>query len=220
VTAAVKLPNVAPWGLLLLVWGCLALVWWISMGHLHQDGRHFAPAGQALFLYAKLTGLAALALLLLQWLYAVWKPLLPATWQLSPAGHRYWGGLLALSIMAHVSLFFTAVWLRQQYLPWALLVPDFSQGYYKTGLSLGVLALIGLMVTLYLGIDLALRPGIRVRNWHRRATLLLTPALLHGAMMGSEAEHPLVLALGGTGVALCVVGVGWRLLRRPIRTAY
>lgn len=212
-TAVVKAPYYLPWGLLGLAWSVLGLVWWFSVGSPQLEWRYFAPAGQSLYVYSKLVGLGAAMLLLLQWLYALWKPVMPPALQLRSSVHKIWGSLIAIGILVHVGLFFVGVWIRQAHVPWALLVPDFSHGYYKSGLSLGLLAVLGMLVTIYLGLGLSHRPHRRLKSWHRWASISLAPALVHGAMVGSEVEHPIVIAIGGVFVVLCIAGVSLRILR-------
>ena|SRR3990167_433533 len=213
-SATFRAVKLSPWIPVGLMVAAMALIWWNSVGNPLIGGRHFEPAGQQFYLLSKIAGLTGIVLLAFQALYAIWKPLLPDHLRISRVGHIYLGVLVVVTILLHVTLFFVAAWIRQQHFPVALLIPDFGHGFYKSGLSLGLIGLWGMLLVLYLGMALASRPGKQLKRLHTLAMLMMVPAFVHGAMIGTEAEHPVVQVFGLAFVLLCMLGAANRVTHR------
>lgn len=140
--------------------------------------RPYAPPGQALYVLSKAT---ALLVYILMW----WQIMLGIFKSLNTKRHIMLGMSLLFLIMAHISLFIGAVSTRQEKLNLDILLPSFSHGYYKTGLSLGVVAFIFILIASTAGI---FRQQMH-KLWkfgHGLVYLTFVFATIHGLMIGSD----------------------------------
>jgi len=110
-------------------------------------------------------------------------------------------------IFCHVLLFVSAVSIRQEELSIGMLLPDFSIGYYKNGLSLGVLAFFFILIATISGI---LRKRLH-KFWklgHGFVYLTFALATVHGLMIGSDVNSVLLSTIVyGAVLSLVIVFV-------------
>lgn len=141
--------------LLYILW-CIAFIlpltrWFWHTGNPLDYITYGAPIGQIPYLFSKLMALFALALLIMQFLLiALHRTGVLSSWSIQ---HHAWVGMgILFCALAHVGLFVTGKSMRGGYLDLMTVVPDFSHGFYKSMLSLGSLALVGLMITVAVGV--------------------------------------------------------------------
>ena len=137
-----------------------------------------APQGQSLYVISKLM---ALGVYVLMW----WQIMLGLFKKLHTRHHIVLGICTLFLVVTHVISFISAVSLRQDNLAVGLLLPDFTSGYYKSGISLGVIALLCIVVAVISG---ALRDKLP-KYWrfgHGLVYVTFALASVHGLMIGSE----------------------------------
>jgi DMSO/TMAO reductase YedYZ heme-binding membrane subunit len=140
--------------------------------------RSYAPPGQSLYVLSKVT---AILVYMLMW----WQILLGVFKKVNTKYHALSGMTLLFLIVFHATLFITAVSIRQGELHLGMLLPDFTAGYYKTGLSLGV---IGFYLLVIATIASTLRSRFR-QSWrygHSLVYFTFALATIHGLMIGSD----------------------------------
>lgn len=140
--------------LLIILWAIallLPILRWLShTGNLLDYIVYNAPSGQIPYLLSKLMALLALSMLVMQFvLMALHFMNKLSTWTIRH--HARLGIGMLLFTLAHVILFVTAKSLREGHLDLTPLVPDFNHGFYKSVLSMGGLALLGLFITVFAG---------------------------------------------------------------------
>lgn len=208
--------------LLLALVCCAPLIVWVATVHhpLSYVRLGGMPAGQQLYLIAKLAGLQAFCLFWTQCILALARHApMPSGFPVSdPKLHRHLGFSTATLILVHVGCFFLATRLRTGHPAWDLLWPVFDQGFYKFNVGLGVVAFWIVCVTVFAG----WRTSRGGRRW--KAIHLLWPAVFglafwHAFAIGTEsrfgAMRYLVLALV---VSLVVVTLArWFFVRRQPR---
>lgn len=155
--------------------------------------------GQLYYLMSKVCSLFALAIIVLQ-LFMV-----PIKWltkiEVPRLLHKRLGLLVLVLIIFHVGLFFSAVWIRNGHPPMGLLVPSFSAGYYKAGLSFGLIAL-GVLIFAVVRVP-RLKGGIKRLTRHRLVLVATSLGVVHAYMIGSETQY--VTALGAAVLVMMVV---------------
>lgn len=176
-----------------------------------------APAGQATYLLAKLAGTMAMILLLLQLLLAVSGRLLAfPRLRLSRREHRRLGIATLTMSLLHALAFAAAASLRTEHLAWKILTPVFSEGYWRSLVSVGWVALIGLLIAAAAGLWRTRSRWVGAVGLHRLGAGLGLLALWHSIAIGSESTVVIVvasvLALGS--VVLACVG---QVMRRRLR---
>ncbi len=206
----------------LLVFGLTSpgLVFLRSTGDLGLYFREAVPPGQFLYVLAKLAGLYAIALIWLQLVLGALRPWLESHFSSRAVLrlHVRLGPLALLLILTHALLFAAAVSLRSETgLPWALFVPQLTGPFYPRMVSLGVLAL---LLVLIAAVAATLRqwPAFRVvwRKLHFLNYAVFGLALLHSFSIGSETRtQPLAMLYGGMLVTaavapLAAAGARWR----------
>lgn len=159
--------------------------------------RSHAPPGQSLYVLSKLT---AMLIYMLMW----WQILLGIFKKVNTKYHAFSGVSLLFLIILHATLFITAVSIRQGELHLGMLLPDFTAGYYKTGLSLGV---IGFYLIVIATISSALRRRFNKywRYGHTLVYLTFALATVHGLMIGSDINSGLFLFFVYGAVASLII---------------
>jgi predicted ferric reductase len=171
--------------------------------------------GQWLYILSKLAALYASVALCLQAIYALVSRAAPERpWALD--FHKALGLATFGCATLHVLLYLTAAAMRNKIVPFDMLLPTFSKGFYRSALSLGLLCWMLMAVVVAAG---ALRKYVPRGAWlfvHRVAPLVVALALLHGLLVGSEAKTTLLtlfyMVLGTATFAALL----WRL--RPLAT--
>jgi predicted ferric reductase len=191
------------------------LVWFAALGEAPLDYLLATPLpGQRFYLFSKLLGLLALALIWLQLLLV----LLRNTHWIShlmgwtPTYHRMLGfSALGLSII-HFLFFFVAVGIRKDAVPLALLVPDFSRGFYVSMVSLGLLGAVLLGVVVIVGTRIG--SGKRMAIWlHRAALIVVGMIFVHSLTIGSETRMSGQIELYLFWIGTLVIALGYRFRR-------
>jgi hypothetical protein len=186
-----SLHRIMIWPVLWLV--CLSplFVWSVTVPDPWRYLRIEAlPAGQALYVVAKLLGLCALCLFWLQCVLALARTL-PAHWDLPRSDRRLHirlGVVTVLLILLHVGLFVVAASLRTGHIAWDLLMPSVGHGYYRTSVGLGAVALWLCLLAVF--------AGRRVARGHRRWTsvhglwpLVFGLVFVHAIAIGTESRY-------------------------------
>lgn len=146
-----------------------------------------APKGQLIYISSKLFALCAFLLLWLQLIMGLLQ-------RVSKRVHVFIGIVLITFVIMHISLFIMAVSVRSGEFAYQILLPSFFSGYYKSALSIGVLALIFMLVSVTAGI-LRKRITIRWRIGHRFVLIMFALVVAHSLMIGSEMQSGLFLYL-------------------------
>ena len=142
--------------------------------------RYDAPKGQLFYIFSKIFAICSFILLF-------WQLLLGLLKMTGRRLHIILGSLLFSLILLHVIAFVLAVSLRGGSFAFHILLPDFFSGYYKSAVSLGVVALLLLFISIYSG---ALRSKVS-RHWLRGHHLVFITYMLvvaHAFMIGSEVQ--------------------------------
>jgi len=165
------------------------------------------PPGQLLYVLAKLGGLVAMTLFIVQLSLMVLRVAgvraVRGWW--SARAHRLLGASVVMAVLLHAGLFTSAASLRSGHIAWHPLMLNWSSGFYDRMVSLGVIALVAMVMLALLGHRVGRGTG-RVRALHRLLALLCAPlALAHSFAIGSETGTPIMtlfyLALTLAGVA-------------------
>lgn len=183
-------PVVLFWLVLVATVGIALYLFWLNHGG--QVERSQAPAGQSLYVFSKLMGIVALVLLWWQVVIALLgrsgvipSMLMPGRWL-----HISLGTILTFCIFLHVGTFIAAVSNRVGELSLGSLLPTFTQGYYETARSLGIIAL--LLIVGAIAMSTYGRRYVRLwRSWHMLVILALALVLVHAYLIGSEIRSPL-----------------------------
>lgn len=165
-----------------------------------------APPGQALYRLAKLFGLVASYLLCIQILAGLANAMqLRRLWPWGRKGHVFLFTALAVALVCHISFFLMAVSFRTGEFPIHLLVPDFTHGYYRTSISLGSVALLGIAITATAG-WCRLKNKPLAKSIHALAYIALALAIVHSTNIGSETRsYAALIVLSAT--SLLVIGL-------------
>jgi predicted ferric reductase len=188
-------------------------VTWISItGDLTAYWRYEVPAGQVIYLLSKLAGLYAFVTFWLQLMYGLLGAQGRARLgvERGNAFHRQLGAVVVVLMVAHIVLFVAGVSIRTNHFASQYLTPTFSEGYYRSVITLGILAaslvVIGVASALA---RRALRSGWKFGHW----LLLVAYGLVfvHSILIGSESR---ISPVSGMYVAMAALALGaliWRL---------
>ena len=113
----------------------------LSNNNFSELSRMYAPPGQTLYLFSKIT---AIFVYVLMW----WQIMMGIFQKVNTKHHVVLGITVLLMILAHALLFISAASIRQEELNMSLLLPNFTNGYYKSGLSFGVVALFFILIVI------------------------------------------------------------------------
>lgn len=190
---------------------CIPAVTWLSVtGNPLGDLYNELPPGQLLYRFSKLAGLYAVMLLWMQVMYGLLKTLprvqgiLPI-WSVSL--HRGLGLSVLVLALLHFGLFVIAVSLRKQAVAWNLFLPDFSQGFYTSVVSVGWCALLVLLIVAIVGLlrNKLSGPWLKL---HRLALLVLWAGMVHGLLIGTDTSTGLwkgvLMFCVATSAAACI----------------
>lgn len=180
------------------------IVWLISVGDLIAYFTHHLPKGQLLYLFSKLCGLYAYFFITLQIIFGTQGARSPYF-----KFHPRLGVLTTLTVTAHVALFVIAASLRSGQPALDNFVPDFSKGFYKSAVSLGIVAAYGLILVL-LAITLRKKYPFVFKLFHRIAFAVGTLGWLHSFLIGTETRVPVIMAF----YALLLIYALYFLLKR------
>lgn len=172
------------------------IIWLQSVGDIRIYIDYETPPGQVAYLFSKLAGLYAVLLLWLQVVLALFQktPFAAKVSFWSVNFHRNLGIATFLILLLHVSLFITAVSLRKDHFSFRPLLPNFSQGFYDLAVTLGVLALYGLLFVIITGY--LRKRGISIAKWlHCVSVLALVLALIHCLWIGTETRYYTMVAV-------------------------
>ena len=172
-----------------------AYLYFLNNG-LNEITRPYAPPGQSLYVLSKV---AAILVYLLMW----WQIMLGLFKKINTTHHIVFGTGIFILITSHATLFIAAVSIRQEQLVLGMLLPDFTAGYYKSGLSLGVIALFFIFMVTFTGF---LRKKLK-NVWkvgHSLVYITFTLASVHGLMIGSDVNSG-VLTYIVYGAALSLI---------------
>jgi predicted ferric reductase len=179
-------------GLAMLALCCAPVaVWTISvndpLAYVRWGGL---PPGQRWYLAAKLAGLLAICLFWAQCVTALARHIPPLSpWLASDLRwHRNLGIVTALLLLAHVLLFVVATSLRTRHIAWDLLLPDFTHGYYRSSIALGVAAFWLMCLTVFAGWR-TMRGGRRWKTIHLLWPLVLGLVFWHALAIGTESRY-------------------------------
>lgn len=185
-----------------------AVVWLISVGDIVAYFTHSLPKGQLLYVFSKLCALYAYFFMTLQIIIGVQGNKSPYF-----KYHPRLGVLTILTVLAHVALFVIAASLRSGHAVLDNLLPIFSQGFYKSAISIGVVSAYGLILVL---LATTLRRKWRgAFKWlHRLAFGVGALGWLHSFLIGTETRIPIIMAFYAALLGFAVYG----LLRKVLWT--
>jgi len=183
------------WALILIPAAIVCMSWFNSVQIPASYLSHSIPSGQLLYIFSKLTGLLALVMIGVQIVLAL---LHKASNQkrfpgITLATHKRLGIATFSCVLLHVVFIIGAFWFRQDKFPAAALIPDFSNGFYKSRLSLGVIAFYLLCIGVLAGLK-SRRAKFRWRIIHYSAwPVTVVLAYWHSLAIGSESRSSAVL---------------------------
>jgi predicted ferric reductase len=201
---------------------CLSPVvaWFASVNDPFAYFRTGLPAGQQMYLIAKLFGLLAFFLFWLQAMLALARraPILAGFPCSDPRLHKVLGIVSALLILVHVGLFVAAASTRSDRIAWDLLWPDFTHGYYRTHIDLGAVAL--WMTPLMLFAGWRLSRGRRAwKAVHMMWPVAFVLMFLHAYGIGTESRFGAMRYIVLFVAASLAIALFYRLLRRNRKPA-
>lgn len=144
--------NSAIFGVLWVIALGLPMFLWLNhTGNPFEYFKYSAPAGQITYLFSRLFGLYAFSLLIMQVILMLAKRVgYFHNWKI--CGHRNLG-IITLGLAAlHAVLFVLAKSLRAGYFSYEVLIPSFSDGYYKAAVSLGVISSVFIVCSIISGV--------------------------------------------------------------------
>ncbi len=171
-----------------LIGGALmASVIWLFLSGDNFNGlaRPYAPPGQTLYVLSKVI---AVFVYLLMW----WQMMLGIVNKTNIKYHALFGTGIFILIFSHVLLFLFAISTRQEKFNLSLLLPDFTDGYYKSGLSFGIFAFLCIIIAIMTGM---LRKKLQ-RFWkvgHSFIYITFALATVHSLMIGSDVNSGMFL---------------------------
>ena len=101
--------------------------------------------------------------------------------------HAVIGGIVVFLSALHVLFFFLAVSVRSGSLSWSIFIPDFGSGYYKSVVSLGMVAFLFMLLVGFSGVlRLKNRRMIVYKFLHGLGYLSYFFMFVHGFLIGSD----------------------------------
>lgn len=172
----------------------ILLAWFLSVGDPTLYFSYSVPPGQLVYVLSKLTGMIALVLIGMQAMLALVKDVARPRMlsNISVRTHIRLGLTTFAFCLLHVGLILSAFSLRQGKFPAVMLLPDFSSGYYRLYISLGVIAFYLLCIGVLAGWKARTkRPGWKAV--HMVWPLVVGLAYWHSLSIGSESRTGIVL---------------------------
>ncbi len=215
---ALRVETWLPLGLTALLVAIPLITWILSVGDLTAYFTLEVPRGQILYLASKLCALAAVVLISIQLALGL-SGLVRSPSSAAVASrrlHRALGVTTLLVILAHAFLFIAAASLRNKTLMLEYLWPDYSHGYYRSMISIGAIALIGVVLTVTAGfLRWQRRPMGRWLHWIALPSYALI--WIHSLTIGSESRMGLMTLVYGLLALLIATALVYR-LRRVLAT--
>jgi predicted ferric reductase len=175
------------WSVLVSMLSLSFYLFWLNHGG--HVIRLQAPDGQGMYILSKLMGIICLVLLWWQVVTALLSRtgIVPPAFTAGKCSHIIIGTALTISILMHAGLFMSAVANRTGHLSLTNLVPALTNGYYDAARSLGVIAL--LLVVLAISMSTFGRRYVRLwRVWHLLVVIAMVLVLMHAYAIGSEIQ--------------------------------
>jgi len=181
--------SLFPDGLLIVLFVIPGMTWLWNVGDIASYFMYTNLDGQFVYVLSKLTGLYAMMFIWLQLLLGLLKTQIKHLYgDVSSKVHSRLGISTLVLVILHVVLFVTAVSLRNDYFAWKLLVPEFSQGYYALMLTVGLGALIILLVSI-LSRGVLVNVNNSIKLWlHRLVFIAFYMILIHSYTIGTESR--------------------------------
>jgi len=216
----VTFKHALAWWAVAIVLCMPVVVWSVSVGNPLEYLFQPVPAGQMLYVVAKLAGLLAICMFWAQALLALARhtPVLKGFPTSSPTLHRRMGLVTVALVIAHVGFFVAAASLRKKELAIDLLLPNFTHGYYFMFVGLGAIAFWIVMAAAF--------AGWRISRGHRiwKSMHMLWPAAFiasfaHAYAVGTESRYgamryvSLLIAISLMVALLSRLSAAWRLRR-------
>jgi predicted ferric reductase len=190
------------------------IIWYRQTGDIGFYFSEGVPDGQLLYVLSKLAGLYALLFIAMQIIAALLgylgNPL--RLWQ--GRSHRLIGIVIICLAVAHMTLFFAAVSIRQDAPALGMFLPSFED-YYHTRLAFGLFALWLLFIVMVAGI-MRFRGKAALARWmHKLYWVAIVLIYLHALAVGTEAQTSAgLLFYGLLGLLMASLFIAC-LLRRP-----
>jgi len=172
-----------------------SVIWAQSIDNFSIYYEYDTPPGQVVYIFSKLAGLYAVFLLWLQVLLGLMRH--TSYWpgrNISIKFHRNLGITAFSALILHAALFVTAVSIRKNTFVYDLLLPVFDHGFYRIAVTLGILALYGLIIVVIAGF--LRKQGNKKAVWvHRISLIALTLTLIHCLLIGTETRYLTMIAV-------------------------
>ena len=208
------MPKLIAWSVL-----CLALVspfaaWLATVPDASRYLRFDnLPAGQPLYIAAKLLGLLGICLFWLQCMLALARRTPASRWlpTMARSQHIALGLTTVACIVLHVGLFVAAASWRTGHIAWDLLLPSLGHGFYRTSVGLGAAALWICLLAVYGGGRLV--TGASRWRWvHMLWPLVFGLVFVHAVNIGTESRYGAMRYwIWGLAASLAALGV-WRVV--------
>lgn len=208
------------------VWGVWIASWLIPVGvWLDHTGNPLlyltqpVPSGQVTYLVSKLLGTTVLVLLWWQAMIGLW-PRIAERWlgRSRFHFHRWHGVVLMAMMLGHAICFITAASLRGKKLNLHYVGLNWGD-YYETHVTLGFLALVGMVVAAAQPLMLWRRKRLAIPAMHWLALIAYFLAAWHSLSIGSETRHPVLMTEIGLMIATLALGIVLRVMPRRMRSA-
>lgn len=205
-----KLRETLTAGLLAVLFLIPGAAHFVNTGDFSEYFSYRVLDGQFLYVLSKFIGLYAFVLFWLQLLGGSNRS--PLTGVGGSRSHQWLGALVLLLILLHAGLFVTGVSIRNQHFAYQWLLPDLFTTYYPRMVSLGLLALVLLLVSITVAVWRR-RRGHAWKMGHWLVWLAFGLAFVHSYAIGSEARLGIMQYLWIFMAVSAVVILGLRLRR-------
>jgi predicted ferric reductase len=214
----VTFKHALAWWAVAIVLCMPVVVWSISVGNPLDYLFQPVPAGQTLYVVAKLAGLLAICMFWAQAILALARrtPALKGFPASSLTLHRRMGLATVVLVIAHAGFFVAAASLRKKELAIDLLLPNFTHGYYSMFVSFGAIGFWMLMMAAFAG----WRASYGHRAWKSMHMLWPVAFMLtfaHAYAVGTESRYgvmryvSLLIAISLMVALLSRLSAVWRL---------
>jgi uncharacterized membrane protein YkvI len=207
-------PAAVQWAVIAAL--CLPGVTWLSTtGNIADYWRYDVPPGQVIYVLSKLAALYAFVVFWMQLIYGLLGPAGRTRLRIE-RGHAFHvnlGSTVIALVALHAALFVLGASVRTHTFASQYLTPSFASGYYRTAITLGIIAAVLVVIAVFCASARRLwRRVWRLGHWAVIPAFAL--ASVHSLLIGSESriEPMTILYMGGIVIALLVMV--WRVWMR------
>lgn len=164
------------------------------------------PPGQLVYVISKLLALYAFLFLTIQLVTTLLRV------DFSRNGHVILGLSSFFLITSHVICFISAVSLRGDHIPWHLLAPNFSSGFYSLMVSIGAISFWLLFIAVCAGV-LSIKGKKVARKVHYFVLPVYLMGFAHGLFIGTETGFSITGSFYFSGFLIVLFSLMHKLLK-------